>query len=116
MADVNLTVHTIDNMTPATGKITDNEITMAAANVYHLPNTGVEMFIVRGGSGGNLTIQTPQTVDGLAVDENIMALEAAHDYVFGPYPAKTYNQTDGKIHIVSSINDMKIYPFKKAAN
>lgn len=117
MAEVVLTVHTIDNKTPATGKVTDNETTMASANTYTFANTGVEMIYVYGGAAGaTFTVQTPQTADDLAVAESVIALTASKAYLFGPFPSKTYNNASGKVTVTSSVDDTKIFVFKKATN
>lgn len=117
MADVTLTVRAIDNKTPASGLITGNEETMASTDTHYFENTGVEMIeVYSGAAGGNLTIQTPQTADGLAVAESVIALAAAKHYLFGPFPSKTYNNASGLVAITSSVEDMKIVAFKKASN
>ena len=116
MANVAVAVRTIDNKTPAICKIIDNETTMASTNTYMIENDGTVMLYAYGGAaGGNLTIQTPQTVDGLAVAESVIALAASKSYVFGPFPSKTYNQADGCIYLTSSVEDFKIMPFKMSS-
>ena len=116
MADVSLTVYTIDNKTPATGLLDGKEQVMASADTYLFPNTGVEMIHINGGAaGGTLTIKTPQTVEGLNVAESPIILASGENYLFGPYPSKTYNDADGMVSLTSDVEDMEVIIFKKAS-
>lgn len=59
--------------------------------------TGQYGMWVTNGSGApiNVTAQTPQTVEGLAVSENIVAVPAGQTKVIGPFPAGTYGRPSG---------------------
>ena len=48
-----------------------------------------------------ITIQMPTSsdVDGLVVDDITFDLLDDSDYIMGPFPPGTYNQTDGKVYI-----------------
>lgn len=56
-------------------------------------NTGREALLVRNGSGGslNVTIATPGTVDGLALEERVVAVPAGATRLIGPFPPRIFN-------------------------
>ncbi len=57
-----------------------------------IKNTGVSACVV--------TIQTPGTVDGLAVTERTATVGATTgDKMIGPFPQEYYNQADGTIYV-----------------
>ena len=52
-----------------------------------------------GGSSINVTIDTPGTVDGLAVTNLVVAVPNAGERIIGPFPANVYNQSDGMAYV-----------------
>lgn len=63
-----------------------------------IPADGRSVLIVSNASGGsiNVTAQTPATMGGLAVSENIVAVAAAAvGKMIGPFDAATYGRPDG---------------------
>jgi hypothetical protein len=67
---------------------------------HSLPNSGVEMVHVKtGGTGCVVTIQTPGTVDGLAVPDRTITIGTNSERMIGPFPPGVYNQADGSIYI-----------------
>lgn len=117
MARVTIDVAEVSARDTTEGKVTDNETTMGsgAGNGVEIPNDGAVFVNVYGGAaGGNLTVLTPRQVDGLDVAENVIALTAAKWYIFGPFPTRTYNQSDGDVYMDSDVADMKIRAFKAA--
>ncbi|MCP4566480.1 MAG: hypothetical protein GY841_02735 [FCB group bacterium] len=64
---------------------------VAASDTF--ANTGREFIEVANGSGGsiNVTIATPKTVDGLDVDDRIVAVPAGESRLIGPFPVGTYS-------------------------
>ena len=52
-----------------------------------------------GGSPINVTIDTPGSVDGLAVSNLVVAVTNAEDRLIGPFPTNIYNQSDGKVYV-----------------
>jgi len=59
--------------------------------IIHILNTGDET---------TLTIQTPGTVDGLAIPDREVTIPATTgDKIVGPFPPESYNQSDGKVYI-----------------
>lgn len=64
-------------------------------------NDGRTYLHVKNGGGGsiNVTIDTPGSVDGLAVGNLVVAVPAAGEKIIGPFPTNIYNQTDGKVYV-----------------
>ena len=62
-----------------------------------IPAGGSLFLMVTNASGGSITVtaQTPQTVEGLAVSEQIVTVPAAGTRVIGPFPAGTYGRPSG---------------------
>jgi hypothetical protein len=60
-------------------------------------DSGAVAVLVTNGSGApiNVTAQTPQTVAGLAVAEQIVAVAAGATALIGPFPKGTYGQLSG---------------------
>lgn len=60
-------------------------------------DSGAVAVMVTNGSGGsiNVTAQTPQTVAGLAVAEQVVAVAAGATKLIGPFPKGTYGRPSG---------------------
>lgn len=61
-------------------------------------SAGGSLFVmVTNASGAPITVtaQTPQTVEGLAVSEQIVSVPAAGTKLIGPFPAGTYGRPSG---------------------
>lgn len=117
MARVEITVAEVSAHDLTAGKTTDNATTMGngAGNGVTFTNDGSVFILVYGGAAGaNLTILTPRQVEGLDVAEDIIALVASKYYIFGPFPTRTYNQSDGKVYVDASAADITIRAFKAA--
>jgi len=71
----------------------------SAANVdgNMFVNNGAEFLHVINGSGGsiNVTLTTPATVDGLAIEDPVIAVGAGADAMIGPFNTSLYNQKTG---------------------
>lgn len=84
----------------------------AAANAdgHSLPNGGTEFIHVKtGGTGTTVTIQTPGTVDGLAVAERTIVIGTSSERMIGPFPRQTYNQAADEVYIdFSSVTTVTI--------
>ena len=81
--------------------LTDN-LTAAIADGHKFANPlGKTMFYAYNSSGGSITvtIQTPQTVEGLAVAENAVAIAAGKSYLFDGLKRSTFNQSDGTVYV-----------------
>lgn len=58
------------------------------------------IYVLNTGAETTLTIQTPGTVDGLAVAERTVVVAATTGKsAIGPFPTSMYNQTDGKVYL-----------------
>ncbi len=64
---------------------------------HKFTNTDRHFLHVKNGGGGATvcTVQTPKTVDGLAVAELIVSIAAGEERMIGPFPPGTYNQPSG---------------------
>ena len=56
------------------------------------------LLVARGSSASSVTVVTPATVDGLAINDRVVALEQG-TYLYGPFPPAQYNDADGKVAI-----------------
>lgn len=74
-----------------------------AGNVdgHSIVNDGRVCTHVKNGSGSsiNVTVQTPGTVDGLAVSDLVVAVPAGQERMIGPFPPGVYNQADGTVYV-----------------
>jgi hypothetical protein len=64
-------------------------------------NDGKTMIqVLNTGGSTTLTIQTPGTVDGLAITDRTVVIPATtgNKYI-GPFPTTQYNQSDGKVYL-----------------
>jgi hypothetical protein len=59
------------------------------------PNDEITFLHVKNGSGGSIdvTIQTPGTVDGLAITDRTVAVPASEERMIGPFPSSVYSST-----------------------
>lgn len=72
-----------------------------ASDGDNFPNNGKTFLIVTNGAGApiTVTVQTPRTVDGLAVAEYTNTVTNATTEIFGPFPVDTFNQADGTVYV-----------------
>jgi hypothetical protein len=81
----------------------DPAYTAFGADGHSVRNSGREFLHVKNSSGylRTLTLQTPQTVDALAVAERTISIPSGADGMFiGPLlPLNLYNQSDGSVYI-----------------
>lgn len=76
--------------------------TAAIADGHMFANDGKQTFIQvinNDAASKTITIQTPATVDSLAVTDRTVAVPAGEERFIGPFPKGTYNQSDGKVYI-----------------
>lgn len=74
----------------------------ANADGHSVANDGHVMLEVKNGSGApiTVTVQTPGTVDGLAIAELVVTIPATSgDKMIGPFQPGIYNQADGTIYV-----------------
>ena len=90
--------------------------TAANADGHSVTNDGKRTFVhVNNGSGSEvtITIDTPGTVDGLAISDREVAVPAGEERMIGPFPTDWYNQSDGTVHVdYSDTTSVTIGAFK----
>jgi hypothetical protein len=85
--------------------------TAAVADGAKFANDGRMFVDVVNGSASsiNVTVQTPVTVDGLAVADLVVAVPAGESRKIGPFPPGYYNQTDGMVYVdYSAVTDVTV--------
>lgn len=94
-----LTVQT----TPITGAA-DLTMASAAGGGDEFVNDGKTFFVINNGGGAQITVTfaTPQTVEGLAVADGALTVDAGEIGMAGPFPTRTFNDSDGKAQITYS--------------
>lgn len=79
-----------------------SDFTVEGSNTYLIRNNGnVILHFKKSGAGNcNLTIVTPNTVDGLAITDQVVVIPATTgDKFVGPFPPSIYNDINGDIEI-----------------
>ena len=73
----------------------------AVGDGHSVQNNGRVFIHVKNGdsSSKTITIQTPGTVDGLAVADRDVSIPAGEERMIGPFPPGQYNQSDGDIYV-----------------
>jgi len=93
-----IAVQVVDRFTAVEPTQTD-----AVVADYHMfSNDGrTFLFLIGGAANCEITVQTPGTVDGLAIDDIIFDIPSgATEYrIMGPFPPSIYNQSDGYVYI-----------------
>lgn len=71
------------------------------ANGNQFANDGMCFLYVKnaGGSPINVTVDTPGSVDGLAISNLVVAVPNAGERMIGPFPPGIYNQSDGNVYV-----------------
>ena len=95
----------------------DSATTLEAANVDGesiLNNSAMFVEILNGNAADcNVTVQTPRTVDGLAVAELAVVVSQNERMFIGPFPSTTFNQTGGVIYVdFDTVTDVTIAAWK----
>lgn len=65
------------------------------ASSHTFTNDGKRTFVhvVNGATAMNLTVVTPNTVDGLAVSDRTVAIGSSEEHFVGPFPTDVYGTT-----------------------
>lgn len=92
-------------------------VALVAAHVdgHKFANDGQAYFEVLNGSGGsiNVTVQTPNTVDGNAISDKVVAVAAGARKKFGPYPRQHYNQGSEEVYVdISAVTSVTLGAFR----
>ena len=78
---------------------------LTASDRFQIPNTGnVKILVKNGATATVVTIESPSTVDGLAVADRTVNVAADTDVIIGPFPPSIYNDFDGNLNV--SIDDV----------
>lgn len=96
MARTALTVQTISR-----SGIAPSYASGDAANGHQFSNNGKTFLHVKNGGGSSITvtIQTPGSVDGLAVADRTVTVANGAEKMIGPFPTTTYNQSGGLVYV-----------------
>ena len=64
-------------------------------------NLGDVFIHVKNASGGSITVtvQTPATVQGVAVEEVPVSVPASGERMIGPFPPSVFNQSDATVYV-----------------
>ena len=109
-ARADLAVQVMDRHTP----IEPTQTNAVVADGHMFVNDGrTFLFLIGGTANCEITIQTPQTVDSLAIAELVfdIPLGATEYRIMGPFPPSVYNQSNGKVYIdweVANIANVKV--------
>lgn len=104
MADVTLTVHEASRLVASAPNYTANLVAATSADTYFIPsNNGRVLLLCAAATTSNLTVETPNGVDGLAVTDLVNALTSAIR-VLGPFPPSIYNDAQGRVKFSVSAN------------
>jgi hypothetical protein len=109
---------TVQSLTDA-GLNTDGKYTtMTAEGVSFANQTGFSKVIlhIKATTAAQITIQTYQTINGLAVADRIVSIGAGEDMFIGPFPTSLYNQLDGTVLVDSDQLDTQILAFSISTN
>lgn len=79
----------VPNFEPA--NVDGNSFTLRQARALRVKNGSAASV--------NVTLPTPGTVDGLAIDNRVIAVAAGADMVIGLGRGDAYRQTDGTVHV-----------------
>ena len=61
---------------------------LTASDRFQIPNNGTVQILVKNGATASIiTVETPSTVDGLAVADREVTVAADTDVIIGPFPA-----------------------------
>ena len=77
------------------------ESTVVVVDTYYFPNDGRTKLYVRNATGSTcvVTIETPGTVDGLAITDRTVSIVTAKEYEIGPFPQGYYSNDSGQVKV-----------------
>lgn len=88
MAEINLVV--LAGSRTVGANFTDGAIVAAAASNYYFPNDGNTRLVTTAAAGANITVTTPNAVDGNAIADPVLVAGTAKTKVWGPFPINVY--------------------------
>jgi hypothetical protein len=100
MPRTNLTITDVSRSTSGVAQPTQDTCDVANGNALAW-NDGKIILEVNnsGGVSYTFTVQTPGTVDGLAVTDLVLTVAAGATRLLGPFPPAVYNQADGTVYV-----------------
>ncbi len=104
MADFTPTIRSASRDISTAPNVTDHSTAATASNNYYFQNDGRTVLIAKAATTATVTVQTPNSVDGLAITDKTFALPDADEYVLGPFPPPTYNDSQGRLLVTVSAN------------
>lgn len=104
MAEIAVTVATPGRAAASGANYTDSKVAATSGNNYNIPNNGRVLLIAECTAGGTVTVQTPGSIDGLAVTDLALTATAAKILVWGPFPPSIYNNSSGNLVVTVSGN------------
>lgn len=80
------------------GSPSDDSDNLVTTESYDFNNDGaVIVHIKNGATAGEVAIETPNTVDGLAIPDRDVTISANTEYFIGPFPVEIYNNADRQV-------------------
>ena len=101
MADIRIIPQTVTKV----GAAPTFQGSLTTSDVYLVQNNGATWIEVKKSGAGSctVTVQTPRTVDGIAVAEHTFNVPATTgDMVVGPFPPDTFNDPVGDLRMTFS--------------
>jgi hypothetical protein len=102
MADVTLTVYDVNRATGVSFTASHTDATNA--NTYYVPNDGRVLLILNSAAGSTVTVDTPNTVDLMAIANLAITATGAATQIHGPFPPSVYNDSSGNLKVTVSAN------------
>jgi len=97
MARTEIAVHAVGRTGTRTITMTNGD----AVNQHQFSFGVTALLLVNNGSASEITVtvKAPQTIDGMVLPGLVMAVPAGGEAIIGPFPERTYKQTNGKVYV-----------------
>lgn len=83
--------------------VTDNDTAVTSSDTYYFANDGSIVLVITNDAGSNtVTVETPNTLDALAITDLTATIAANKCHVLGPFPTGNYNNSDGNVKVTFS--------------
>ncbi len=102
MADFTLVPADATRIETTAPNFTTGKTAASTGNNYYIPNNGKLILICAAGTSATVTVETPNTSDGLAVADLTVALGNTNVRAIGPFPTGIYNDAQGRIKVTVS--------------
>lgn len=69
-------------------------------------NTGNELVVIKNANAGAVavTVETPGTVDGMAVPDKVVNVPAGQTFIIGPFPPQWYSSATNRVKVTCAPN------------